>query len=54
MNADIARIARALDAQQKELDIQILRTQTGPEREALTEANIHLMQAIAVLQIAAS
>lgn len=46
---DIRRIIRALEAQQGELDLIILKTPTGGVREDLTGANIHLLSAISSL-----
>lgn len=42
---EVARILRALDLQQKELELLILAQPTGGARELLTEANIHLLAA---------
>lgn len=43
---DLHCIVRAIELQQQELELIILRTPTGHVREQLTEANIYLMAAI--------
>lgn len=50
MNHDLRRILRHLLLQKDELEYLILSTPTGPVREILTEANIHLMQSISSLE----
>ena len=43
---DLRRIYRALQAQQGELDLIILRTPSGHIREELSSANIHILAAM--------
>lgn len=47
---DLRRVSRALEVQAVELELLILRTPTGEARNALTEANIHLMIARSKLE----
>lgn len=42
----LRRIVRAIEAQKVELDLVILKEPTGPNREAMTVAMIHLNSAI--------
>jgi len=44
--AVIYSILTRLQAEQKVLESQILRTETGPNREYLTDVNIHVLEAI--------
>ena len=46
---DMRRIVRALQDQQRELDLMILKTPTGQVREDLTEGNIFLLRALSSL-----
>lgn len=48
--ADVRRVSRALEVQAVELELLILRTPTGEARNALTEANIHIMIARSKLE----
>jgi hypothetical protein len=41
----VRRMLRALVVVKQELDLEILRTPTGPWRDLLTEANIYLNEA---------
>lgn len=45
-----SQIIRALEFQQTELEFLINQTPTGEARNAFTEANIHLLQAILCLR----
>lgn len=49
--SDLRRVSRALEVQAVELELLILRTPTGEVRNALTEANIHLMIARSKLEV---
>lgn len=46
---DTARIHRAIQAQQVELDLLILKTSTSEARNKLTEGNIYLLSALSAL-----
>lgn len=48
--AGTLRIQRALNAQQVELDLLILAQPSGGARNLLTDANIHLLEAIRKLE----
>lgn len=47
---DTLRLQRALEAQQIELDLLIIAQPSGGARNLLTEANIHLLEAISKLK----
>lgn len=48
--SDVLKLIRALEHQQIELDVLIMKTPTSNVRNDLTEANIHLMAAISSLK----
>ena len=49
IQGDIRRVIRMLASPQQEVDLAIMRTPTSEDRNALTEANIHLNEAIQIL-----
>ncbi len=49
IQGDVRRIIRMLDAPQQEVELAIMRTPTSEERNKLTEANIHLLEAARIL-----
>jgi hypothetical protein len=45
----LRRIVRAIEAQKVELDLVILKEPTGPNRDIMTDAQIHLSVAVEYL-----
>ena len=46
----IQRVARALETQQQQIELLVLAEPSGPRRNELTSANIHLLGALEALR----